>query len=119
MDTAEEINGSFGRAVLYPVDESRSIITAFALESNTETPATTNVNQILAWPLWSEQGGAILLANYSGAISEQLSVTFQSKGKVKKIRSLRSGKLNFTRVDSIHTKLTLPLKDVTDILLVE
>ena len=81
-------------------------------------PRGTSVSQILAWPLWTQQKGVVLLANFSGQPTEKLVVQFRSPVPVSKVRSLRTGEVRFTK-DQREYKLTMPMGEVTDVLVVE
>jgi hypothetical protein len=118
-DAAKEQKSTLTKSVIFPGDEKRTIFTDFALTSGIEPPATTSVSQILAWPLWTQQQGVVLLANFTGEPAQNLTVKFTAPVLVKSIRSLKQGALKFTQPDPQHVELTLPMPDVTDILVVE
>lgn len=119
MNAAKTHRGSLTKATLYPAAEQRSIFTDFALASAVEPPATTSVSQILAWPLWTPQQGVVLLANFTGEPVPQLKVKFRVPVLMTSLRSLKHGSLKFTQPDPLHAEVTLPMLDVTDILVVE
>ncbi len=119
MDGAKEIQASLAKATIFPDDTRREIISDFAVESGAVPPATTSHNQILAWPLWSQPGGVILLANYTGAPTAELHVSFTLPMPVSKVRSLKSGELNFKQSPDGSVVVSLPMKDVTDILIAQ
>ena len=69
----------------------------------------------LAWPLWTQHKGVVLLANFSGEPAEKVVVQFRSPMPVSKIRSLRNGDLKFTK-DQRQVELIMPMGEVTDVL---
>jgi hypothetical protein len=118
MDAATERDGSLGHAVLFPSDAKRTIFSAPSGLRLLQPNATTSVNQVLAWPLWSQRGGVILLANYTGEPVGNLTITFTAPRPFAHVRSLRLGELapTLSRQDTI----SLPkLNDVTDILILD
>jgi hypothetical protein len=119
MDGAREVEGKLAKAVVYPADHRREAITAFALQAGARPPANTSVSQILAWPLWTQQKGVILLANFSGEPAPNLVVQFRSPVPVSKVRSLRTGDVKFTMNEQQEYQLTMPMGEVTDVLVVE
>ena len=119
MDSAREIEGKLAKAIVFPSDEWRQAITAFALEAGARHAASTSVSQILAWPLWTQQKGVVLLANFSGEPAERMVVRFRSPVPVSKVRSLRSGEVNFKAKDQGEFELAVPMREVTDVLVVE
>ncbi|MHB0937288.1 MAG: hypothetical protein ACYDCO_21435 [Armatimonadota bacterium] len=117
LDGSKVVDGTLAKgAIIYPVSVRRDIITGLAWNT-VQQPATTSVSQILAMPLWSKTQGAILIANYTGNPAEKVTVTFRSPVKVKSVTSLRAGKLAVKRRGGVF-ECTLPVKDVTDILLI-
>ncbi len=78
MDGAVTQPGALAKATIYPDDARRRVYTDFALESGVQPPATTSVSQILAWPLWIQDKGVILLANYTGAPAAEVRVRFET-----------------------------------------
>lgn len=118
-DAARESEAKLAKAVIYPANEKREVIAGFALKSKVEPPATTSVNQILAYPLWTQHNGVVLLSNYTGEAATSVTVNFAVAMPVKKMRSIHRGELKFTQPDTRHVKVTLPMPDVTDILVVE
>ena len=119
MDGAREVEGKLAKAVVFPADQRREAIAAFALQAGAQPPATTSANQVLAWPLWTQQKGVVLLANFSGEPAENLVVRLRSPAPVAKVRSLRTGEVTFKAKDQRDLELTLPMNDVTDVLVVE
>ena len=93
MDAAKEIKGSVAKAIVYPADEKRMIFTDFALSGAVEPPATTSQSQILAWPLWTQQKGVVLLANFTGEPAKSLTVRFAAPVLVKHIRSEKTRRI--------------------------
>ncbi len=119
MDGAREVEGKLATAVIYPADARRQAIVALALEAGARPPASTSISQILAWPLWAQHKGVVLLANFSGETAEKMVVRFHSPLPVGKVRSLRRGEMKFTTPDRHEVELTMPLGEVTDVLVVE
>ncbi len=119
MDAAEQKPGPLTKATLFPNDHRRQIYAAFAAQSGAEPPATTSISQLLAWPLWTQHKGVLLLANYTGQPAENLSITFTSPLPITKATSLRHGPLTLTHPDPDHYQLARPMRDVTDIISVE
>jgi hypothetical protein len=119
MDGAREAQGKLAKAIVFPGDQRRAAIVAFALQAGVQPPATTSANQILAWPLWTQQKGVVLLANFSGEPAENLVVRFRSPVPVAKVRSLRAGEVKFKAEDQGGWEVTLPMGEVTDVLVVE
>ncbi len=104
---------------MFPSDQRRQAIAAFALEAGARPAASTSVSQILAWPLWTQQKGVVLLANFSGESAERMVVQFHSPLPVSKVRSLRNGAVNFKAKDQGEFELAVPMDEVTDVLVVE
>jgi hypothetical protein len=119
MDGAREIDGQLAKAVVYPTDGRRSVITGFAAACGALAPATTSADQILAWPLWTQHQGVILLANFSGQPAQSLTVRFASPLPVNRLRSIRHGELPFARQANQQVEAALPMREVTDILVLE
>ncbi len=119
MDGAREVDGKLAKAIVFPADQRREAIVAFAVQAGAQPPATTSASQILAWPLWTQSRGVILLANFSGEPADKLVVRFRSPTRPSKVRSLRSGALTFTAKAQRDFELTLPMEEVTDVLVVE
>ena len=65
MDGAIEKTAALAKATLFPADQRRAIYAAFAIDAGVQPPAITSANQILAWPLWTQSKGVLLLANLS------------------------------------------------------
>ena len=61
------------------------------------------------WPLWTQQKGLVLLANSSGEPAQRMVVQFRSPVPVSKVRSLRSGEVNFKAKPQGEFELALPL----------
>jgi len=118
MDGAREVDGKLAKAVTFPADQRREAITAFALQAGARPPARTSVNQILAWPLWTQQKGVVLLANFSGEPAEHMVVQFRSPLPLSKVRSLRVGEVKLTK-DQREYELIMPMREVTDVLVLE
>lgn len=134
MNSATELKGTLGKAILFPPPDYNAKPTAnwssqwaqnFSYNvrayAGVKPIATTSVHQILAWPLWTQTKGVILLANFTGEPAKELTVTFTSPIPIKSIRSIRTGDLTpaIKHPDPTHIELTLPLNDVTDMLIVE
>ncbi len=119
MDGAREVEGKLAKAIVFPADQRREAITAFALQAGAQPPASTSVSQILAWPLWTQQKGVVLLANFSGELADNMVVQFRSPVPVSKVRSLRTGELKFKAQDQRGFEVTMPMGEVTDLLVVE
>ena len=119
LDAAQVKQGALTKAVLYPAGAERAIFSEFALSSGVEPPATTSVSQIMAWPLWTQQKGTILLANFTGEAAPQMTLKFAAPVAVKSIRSVKRGLLKFAQSDPRHIEISVPMTDVTDILVVE
>jgi len=119
MDGAREVEGKLAKAIVFPSDQRRQAIAAFALEAGAWPAASTSVSQILAWPLWTQQKGVVLLANFSDEPAERMVVRFRSPVPVSKVRSLRSGEVNFKAKAQGEFELALPMGEVTDVLVVE
>jgi hypothetical protein len=119
MDGAKEKSATLAKATLFPEDLRRKIYTEFAFASGVHPPAVTSVNQVLAWPLWTQHKGVILLANYTGEPSDQVVVKFISPLPISKASALHAGALKLIHSDSDHFEITLPMKDVTDIITLE
>jgi len=119
MDGAREIDGRLAKAVIYPADERRSVITGFAAICGAVAPAATSADQTLAWPLWTQHQGVILLANFSGEPRESLTVRFASPLPVNRLRSIRHGELPFAKQANHQVEVALPMGEVTDILVAE
>lgn len=118
IDGHKKVDGTVAKgAVIYPDDERRKVIAQFALDA-VVPPATTSVSQILAWPLWSLNGGVVLIANFTGNPAENVTVSFGSPQPVKSLRSIRQGELKFEQDKDKRVTCTIPVKDVTDILIV-
>jgi hypothetical protein len=116
MDGATEKAGSLAKATIFPEDGRRKIFAGFAADAGTSPPATTSVSQVLAWPLWTQSKGVILLANYTGEPVSELHVRLAAPFPVTRAHSLREGDLPLSRSDPEHVELTLPMRDVTDII---
>ncbi len=119
VDGAREVDGKLAKATLFPADQRREAITAFALQAGVRPPARASVSQILAWPLWTQQKGLVLLANFSGEPVEKLLVQVHSPVPVGKVRSLRTGEVKFKATGQGDLELILPMGEVTDVLVVE
>jgi hypothetical protein len=119
MDGAREVEAKLAKAIVYPADQRREAITAFALQAGARPPACTSLSQILAWPLWTQHSGVVLLANFSGEPATKMVVKFRSPLPVNKVRSLRTGQVKFTVKDQREVELTMPMGEVTDVLVVE
>ena len=117
-DTARIVKGKLGQAVLFADDRKRGVFAEFSIAAGARRPASTSVDQLLAWPLWTKNKGVVLLANYTGQSQPRVEVTFDSPVGVHKLRSIRSGEVKFTS-DGRQVRTTLPVEDVTDILVVE
>jgi hypothetical protein len=117
-DSARIVKGKLGQAVLFADDRKRGVYTEFASAAGVRRPATTSVDQLLTWPLWTKDKGVLLLANYTGQPRPGVEVTFDSPVPVHKLRSIRRGELTFTN-EGGQIRTTLPVEDVTDILIVE
>jgi hypothetical protein len=118
MDGAREVEGKLAKAIVYPDDRRREAMTAWALQAGVQRPARTSVNQILAWPLWTQHKGVVLLANFSGLPAEKMVVQFRAPMPVSKVRSLRTGEVKFWK-DKGEYELTMPMREVTDVLVAE
>ena len=116
MDGAKEIEGALAHAVVYPAGPERNAIARMALDSGIDLPAVTDTSQVLAWPLWRQGDGVVLLANYTGEPVPRLHVRLAVPIKIKRLESLRHGRLKFTRPDPGHIEYTLPVEDVTDVI---
>jgi hypothetical protein len=116
MDGAATQPGILAKATIYPDDARRRIYTDFALESGVQAPATTSVSQILAWPLWIQDQGVILVANYTGTPAAEVRIRFETPAPIKKAHALHGGDLPVHRLDAEHAEVTLPMADVTDII---
>jgi hypothetical protein len=119
MDAAREVRGKLAKAIVFPADQRREAIAAMALQAGARPPASTSVSQVLAWPLWAQQKGVVLLANFSGEPAETMVVRFRSPLPVSKVRSLRTGEVKFTAKGQREFDLTMPMSEVTDVLVVE
>jgi hypothetical protein len=118
LDGHQKVDGTAAKgAIVYPADGRRNIISGFALEK-VDPPASTSVSQILAWPLWSKKQGLVLLANFTGQPSDEVKVTISTRMTVRSVQSLRHGKLRFRRPQFGSIECTLPVRDVTDMLIV-
>jgi hypothetical protein len=118
LDGNRIVDGTLAKgAILYPDDDRRNAIARFALDA-VSPPATSSVSQILAWPLWARNGGAVLIANFTGNPAEQVTVRFWFPQPVKSLRSLRAGELKFDQDKEQQVTCNLPVKDVTDILVI-
>jgi hypothetical protein len=117
-DAARIVKRELGQAVLFADDRKRGVYTEFASAAGVRRPATTSVDQLLAWPLWGKDKGVVLLANYTGQPQPNVEVTFDSPLRVHKLRSLRRGEMAFTN-EGGQIRATLSVEDVTDILVVE
>jgi len=95
----------------------KGVIAKFALDS-VVPPASTSVSQIMAWPLWSLNGGAVLIANFTGNPVENVTIRFWSPQPVKSLRSIRQRELKFSQDKDKYVSCALAVKDVTDILIV-
>ena len=104
------------REIYCPDDARRRLYADFALESGVQPPAMTSVSQILAWPLWIQDKGAILLANYTGEPATEVRVRFETPVPISKAHALHGGDLPVHRLDAEHAEVTLPMADVTDII---
>jgi len=118
QDAAKTAKAALGQAVLYAGDQKRAVYARFAIAAGVQRPAVTSVDQLLAWPLWTKERGVVLLANYTGQPQPGVEVTLTSPIGVKKLRSIRKGELKFANAGQ-EIKATLPVEDVTDILVVE
>jgi hypothetical protein len=103
-------------AILYPTDTRRDVISQFTL-STVQSPATSSVSQILAWPLWSRKAGVVLLANFTGEPAREVVVSFTPPHGIASIRSLRRGKISFKTKRGQATCI-LPVEEVTDMIVV-
>ncbi len=119
MDGAREVEGKLANAIVFPADQRREAITAFASHAGVRPPASTSISQILAWPLWTQHNGVVLLANFTGERAEKVVVQFHSPVPVSNVRSLRTGEVKFTKKDHGEFELTLPMYEVTDVIVVE
>ncbi len=121
MNSAKEQKGTLGKAIVFPEGPAREAIAGFALRANVSVPAATSVNQILAWPLWTQHNGVILIANFSGEPVKNVTVSFTAPVPFKTLRSLRAGDLTsgVKRMDASRVEVTLPVSDVTDMLILE
>lgn len=119
MSAAIEKPASLAKATLFPDDIRRKIYSEFALAAGAAPPATTSINQILAWPLWTEHNGVLLLANYTGEPLENVVVKFISPLPITKATALHAGPLRLSHPDADHFEITLRMKDVTDIVTLE
>lgn len=119
MDGATEMPASLAKATLFPSDGRRAVFAGFATDAGASPPAVTSQNQILAWPLWTQHKGVVLLANYTGEPSSELTVTVTTPLPITHARALHAGDLTVAHPDADHIRLTLPMKDVTDILVLE
>jgi len=118
VDGSRKIDGTIAKgAIVYPDDQRRDVIAGFARDA-VNPPATTSASQILAWPLWSKRQGAVLIANYTGQPADSVNIMFKAPMRVRRVESLRAGKLQFKRGRGGVVTCTLPVRDVTDILLV-
>jgi hypothetical protein len=118
LDSATTAEGKLAKAATFPAGEKRDVFARFAADSAVTVPARTSVGQILAWPLWTKDKGVVLLANFSGKPVENMVVQFRAPMPVSKVRSLRTGEVKFTK-DLREYALTLPMGEVTDVLVVE
>ncbi len=105
--------------VVHENDSTRISFRCCPLHAGAQPPASTSANQILAWPLWMQQKGVVLLANFSGEPEEKIVVRFHSPVPVSSVRSLRNGKLKFIMNAQHDFELTLHMEEVTDVLVVE
>ena len=96
--------------------EQREIIAQFALDAGTQPPAITSESQILAWPLWSQESGVVLLANFTGEPAGEVTVRFAGPVRVESLRSVRRGELKFERAENGQITCKLSVEAVTDIL---
>jgi len=115
LDAHQKVDGQLAPAILYPDGKEREAIVRPALDSGVRPAATTSVSQILAWPLWTQHKGVVLIANFTGNPAEAVEVGFLLPRPVRAVRSLRHGDLKFDEA----TRCTLPVNEVTDILVVE
>jgi hypothetical protein len=119
MTAAVEKPATLAKATLFPDDTRRKIYSEFALAAGAQPPATTSINQILAWPLSTQHNGVVLLANYTGEPAENVAVSFISPLPITKATALHAGPLKLSHPDADHFEFTLPMKDVTDIITLE
>jgi len=118
LDGHRKIDGALMKgAIIYPDDVRRQVIAGFAQES-VALPATTDKNQVLAWPIIARNGAAILIANYTGNPAGKVNLEFSVPWDVKRIHSLRHGNVIFSRAGDRY-RCALVVDDVTDILVVE
>lgn len=118
LETHQRVKGTLADAIRYPDGEARQIIAEFAVEAGVRRPAVTSADQVLAWPLWGQDRGVILLANFTGEPVDALEVRFESHLPVRTVRSLRVGELKHEQADGA-VSCTLPMAQVTDILVVQ
>jgi hypothetical protein len=118
-NAAKRVDASQHKAILYPEGAQRDVITQFALDAGVAQPATTAISQVLAWPLWRQHDGVVMIANFTGEPVADVKVTFESPIVVESIESIRHGKMAFEQVDQRTVTLTLPRVEVTDILIVK
>jgi hypothetical protein len=59
------------------------------------------------------------LANFSGEPAESLTVRFASPLPVNRLRSIRHGALPFAKQANPYVEAALPMREVTDILVIE
>jgi hypothetical protein len=95
--------------------EQREIVAQSALDAGTQPPAITSESRILAWPLWNQESGVVLLANFTGEPAGEATVRFAGPVRVESLRSLRGG-LKFERAENGQITCQLPVETVTDIL---
>ncbi len=121
MSSAKEQKGSLGKAIVFPAGPARDAIVGFAQSAKVSAPASTSVNPILAWPLWTQQSGVILIANFTSEPAKEVTVSFTAPVPFKTLRSLRTGDVTnrMKRIDASRVEVTLPVSDVTDMLIVE
>jgi hypothetical protein len=118
MDAAREVEGKLAKAIVFPAGSQREAIAAFALQAGVQPAAHTSANQVLAWPLWTQHKGVVLLANFSGEAATKMLVRFRSPIALSKVRSLRTGELKFAKTQGEY-ELAMPMAEVTDVLVVE
>jgi hypothetical protein len=116
MDGAVEKPGTLAKATLFPDDDRRKIYADFALDADAAPPATTSVSQVLAWPLWTQHNGVVLLANYTGEPAAEVRVRLFTPMPITQARALHGGNLHLTHPDADHVEFTVPMKDVTDMI---
>jgi len=101
----------------YPPDIAK-LIAALPDTAGVIRPVTANLPYVEALRLDSEKGSAVTLLNWSTRPVESLEVTVKNVKPGAKVRSARGIEIT-TEVDGGNVKVTLPMPEVVDVLLIE